>query len=50
MSKLTSFVGLRVVVGLFLGRAEFGRDERVGHVEQRGYAFGAVHDEVAVHG
>lgn len=50
MSKLTSFVCFRVIVGLLLGRAEFGRDERVGHVEQRRDAFGAVHDKVAVHG
>lgn len=50
VSKLTSFVGLRVVVGFFLGRAEFGRDERIGHVEQGRYAFGAVHNEITVHG
>lgn len=50
MSKLTSFVGLRVVVGLFLGGAQFGRDQRIGHVEQGGYAFGAVHNEITVHG
>lgn len=44
---LTSFVGLRVIVGLLLRLTQLGRYERV-HVEERRDALRLVHDKIII--